>query len=311
MTSSSDAMPDTEATPRGISSTAAASSWTRTLYWSVRRELWENRSIYLAPAITAAVVVFAILVGTIWPPRIIRAGSGHAIPAATLHTLPYGIAAAAIMLIGIVVGVFYCLGALQGERRDRSILFWKSLPVSDLVTVLSKAIIPFAVLPVCIFATVVATHLVMLVLHSAMLLAHGQNPALLLSEVPVLRLWGVLAYGLVTFALWWAPIYGWLMLVSAWARRMTFLWAVAPPIGLCIFEKLAFDSTHVAGILGHRLGGSAAEAFRASAKGSPDFDLPDIDPLKFLAGPGLWIGLLVGAGFFAAAIWLRRRSEPI
>ena len=58
--------------------------------------------------------------------------------------------------------MFYCLDALYGERRDRSILFWKSLPVSDLTTVLSKASIPIVVLPLLTFAVTVATQLIML-----------------------------------------------------------------------------------------------------------------------------------------------------
>ena len=72
-----------------------------------------------------------------------------------------------------VVGVFYCLDALHGERRDRSILFWKSLPVSDLTTVLSKASIPLVILPLITFAIVIATQLIMLLLSSAAMLISG------------------------------------------------------------------------------------------------------------------------------------------
>ena len=107
---------------------------TRLMYWSVRRELWENRSIYLAPLAVAAVALFGFSLSSIagiWekPLRL-----NPAQPQA-----PYDMAAGLMMLTGIVVSVFYCLDALHGERRDRSILFWKSLPVSDLTTVLAKA----------------------------------------------------------------------------------------------------------------------------------------------------------------------------
>ena len=290
---------------------SATTRSTRPFYWSVRRELWENRAIYLAPLIAAAVVLAGIVFATVHPPQFHQTGSGRHMSDAELRTLPYIIAAVAIMLIGVVVGIFYSLGALHNERRDRSILFWKSLPVSDRVAVASKAMIPFVVLPVCAFATMLVTHLLMLALHAASLAAHGQDPGLLLAQVPILKLWLVTGWGLVAFTLWWAPVWGWLFLISAWARRITFVWAIAPPIALAVFERLALGTDYVGKLLQYRLGGSSEVAFAVHAKGSPLINLPDPDPLGFLATPGLWIGLVIGAAFFAAAIWLRRRSEPI
>ena len=126
---------------------------TRLLYWAVRRELWENRSIYLAPLAVAALILVGFLISTISLPAKIRAAS--ALSCMGQHNLiaqPYLVAAGMMMLTTLAVGVFYSLDALYGERRDRSILFWKSLPVSDLTTVLSKAITPVVILPLVTFA---------------------------------------------------------------------------------------------------------------------------------------------------------------
>src|SRR5437016_13261950 len=139
--------------------------------------------------------------------------------------MPFDIAAALLMLTQLLVGAFYCLDALHGERRDRSILFWKSLPVSDLTTVLSKAIIPLAVLPAIAFALTVCVQLIMLLITSAYLLVHGMSPATTWAHFPVFQNWLVMLYGLIAIAFWQAPIYGWLLLVSAWSRRAAFLWA--------------------------------------------------------------------------------------
>src|SRR6266702_6165710 len=115
------------------------SAKTRPFYWSVRRELWEKRSIYIAPLIVAMVVLFGFLVSTAGLPERRRAvllldpGKTRAAIEA-----PYNMAAIMLILTAFIIGVFYCLDALYGERRDRSILFWKSLPVSDLTTLLSK-----------------------------------------------------------------------------------------------------------------------------------------------------------------------------
>src|SRR5437867_8784109 len=78
-----------------------------------------------------------------------------------------------LIFTAFIVGVFYCLDSLHGERRDRSILFWKSLPVSDLTTLLSKVTIPLAVLPLVTFAIVVVTQFIMLLISTAALLSSG------------------------------------------------------------------------------------------------------------------------------------------
>jgi ABC-2 type transport system permease protein len=95
-----------------------------------------------------------------------------------------------------VVGVFYSLDALYGERRDRSILFWKSLPVSDLTAVLSKASIPLVVLPALVFVITVATNLVMVLISSAVLVLSGINPMTLWRELPLFQFELVLLYAL-------------------------------------------------------------------------------------------------------------------
>src|SRR5207244_89525 len=131
MTSESNAVPGRRDGSESIA--PAAMSATRPMYWSVRRELWENRSIYLAPLVVAAVFLFGFMISTIHLPQ--RLGAALALDPMQQHKLieqPYTIAALVIMGTTFLVAVFYCLDALHGERRDRSILFWKSLQVSGL-----------------------------------------------------------------------------------------------------------------------------------------------------------------------------------
>src|SRR3984893_10152608 len=148
---------------------------TRPFYWSVRRELWENRSIYIAPLIVAAIQVFGFAISTIGLAERRRGVLLLDDPAKQRAAIemPYDVVAMMMLFTVFIVGVFYCLDALHGERRDRSILFWKSLPVSDLTTVLSKAFIPLAVLPLIAFAFVVCVQLVMLFMTLVNLLFHG------------------------------------------------------------------------------------------------------------------------------------------
>src|SRR5438046_5408513 len=222
---------------------------------------------------------------------------------------PYDMAAMMILATAFIVGVFYCLDALHGERRDRSILFWKSLPVSDLTTVLSKASIPLVVLPLIAFAIIVATQADMLLLSNAVLRMNGVSGATP-EQMPVFQQSLILLYGLVTLALWHAPIYAWLLLVSGWARRATFLWAVLPLLAIGVFEKIVFHTSHFAAMMGNRMSGGGAEAFTMPGTFPMD-PMTHLTPGQFLRSPDLWIGLAIAAAFLAAAVRLRRYQGPI
>jgi ABC-2 type transport system permease protein len=224
---------------------------------------------------------------------------------------PYDFIAGLLMLTQLLVGVFYSLEALHGERRDRSILFWKSLPVSDLTVVLSKATIPIVVVPLFTWAVTVALQFVMLMLSSAIVAGRGLSVATLWAQVSLFQMLMMLLYHLVTVhALWHAPIYGWLLLVSGWARRAAILWAVLPVLGVLAIEKIVFGTSHFGDLLIYRLaGGSEAMAM---ATGSMPIDPgTHLTPGHFLASPGLWLGLLVTAGFLLAAARVRRYRGPI
>lgn len=308
MNTPSNAVPGSPLDSRAI--TPAAMSPTRPMYWSVRRELWENRSLYIAPLVVAAVALFGFLVSSINLPerRRVVLLLGPAQQRAAIGK-SYDMAAMVIIATAFIVAVFYCLDALHGERRDRSILFWKSLPVSDLTTVLSKASIPLVVLPLIAFAIIVATQVDMLLLGNAVLLMNGLS-ATTSSQWPLFQQSVIQLYSLITLALWHAPIYAWLLLVSGWARRATFLWAVLPFLAVSALEKIAFNSSHFASMLKYRLMGHVAEAFAFGANGTLDSPT-QLTPVNFLSTPGLWVGLALAAAFLAAAARLRRDRGPI
>jgi len=308
MNSLSDAMPDA---PPGTSAMGrpALPAGAKPYYWSLRRELWENRSLYIAPLVVAALVLIGVFMGALRLSE--RFGAIRVEPAkeAAVTAIPYATAAIAIIVTGFIVGAFYCLGALHNERRDRSILFWKSMPVSDVTAVLTKAAIPLFVLPAVLFAVVVVTQLVMLLFDTLVLAPSGVGVARLWAQWPLVRTSVVLAYGLITLSLWYAPIWGWLLMVSAWAKRAPFLWAVLPPLAVCLVESLALGTGSFARLLGWRLSGAFDTAFSGAIPGSAIVDLQQIDPARFFGSLDLWTGLAAAAAFLAAAVWLRRSRD--
>jgi ABC-2 type transport system permease protein len=97
-------------------------------------------------------------------------------------------------------------------------------------------------------------------------------------------------------------------LISGWARRATFLWAILPFFAIAFFEKITFGTWHFASMLKDRLMGFAPTAFAFSMH---SVNRPQLTPGTYLSSPGLWLGLIVAAVFFAAAIRLRRYRGPL
>src|SRR5205814_7345348 len=129
---------------------------------------------------------------------------------------------------------------------------------------------------------------------SVVLIFHGMNPATTWAHFPVFQNWFVLLYGLAAIALWHAPIYGWLLLVSGWVRRATFLWAVLPIIAIQIFERITFGTSYFGSFVKHRLFGFAPDAFDFQGRGHPTISsLAQLTPERYLSSQSHWIALLI------------------
>lgn len=224
-----------------------------TFKWLLKREYWENRGgFFWAPLITGSVflllTLMAVIAGesmrsaaldgeglrmngvelsklteTMRPGDIAEMGAGLDLGALLASTWPF------IVLAFVVF--FYCLGALFDERKDRSILFWKSLPLSDQQTVLSKVFSALVIAPVIATVAAIATSIGFLVILSGYALFHGGNPLTLIwGPASPLTVAFNLAAALPVFAVWALPTVGWLLLVSAWSKSKPFLWALLVPL---------------------------------------------------------------------------------
>jgi len=271
------------------------------IYWTLRRELWEYRAIYIGPLFIAALALIGFTYASFNHPALRFA-----------HTaVPYSMAASIVLVVCWFVGIFYASDTLHGDRRDRSILFWKSMPVSDLITVAVKFAIPLVVIPLVGSAVAVVTQLLMLVISSAFAAASGADISLPWSAWPIFKQTLVMLYGVGIHALWFAPIYAWLMLVSAWVPRAVLLFAVLPFFAFFAFEKLSLGTAWLLGAINYRIFGGMTEGFTAGALRRPVTELSQLDPARFFSNPNLWYGLVFAGACFALALWRRRFSEPI
>ena len=288
---------------------------TQPLSWSIRRELWENRSIYIAPLAVAAFVLFATIIANTLPlaSRLQKAATLDEAKQRAIVSMPFNAVAGTALFTAFIVGVFFCLDALNSERRDRSILFWKSLPISDRTTVLAKASIPMAVLPLLVFVIVITTQLVMMVLNTLRLLGNGPALSLFWGHLQPFQSTIAFLFGLVAITLWHAPVYAWFLLISGWARRAAVLWAILPFLAIAAAERIIFGTSSFLMMLGHRLIGWFKVAFvfpPRDAVVAMD-PLAHLTPFRLLSAPGLWVGLVLTVLFLALAVRMRRRREPI
>jgi len=291
-----------------------------TYLWLVRREFWENRAIWLIPAALSALLILAALFG-----------GYQVVGAVDLSTVRSVVQAGALDgMIVIVVTFFvvmaiystwYLLDCLYADRKDRSILFWKSMPISDSVTVASKLGIALILIPLCYFAFADLTTLLMAFIISVR--AGASIGSSLWRGDLWLEIQALWFYLIVTTAIWYLPVAGWLLLVSAWAKRAVILWSILPPLALVLAERMFLGTHVIAGQLAARLGllGYASHAFQYTP-GAENWVMTEIGhdtittPVSvyrflnaggFLSSPETWIGAAAGALLIAAAIQLRIR----
>jgi ABC-2 type transport system permease protein len=283
----------------------------RLIGWNLRREMWEHRALWVAPLAVAILEVLGTIGGLRHMPRDLSsvlklddAERQYAVAAG------YNFIALPILGVMVIVAFFYCLDTLYSERRDRSVLFWKSLPVSDAMTVGAKSLVPFAVLPVIAFFVICTTQFVILTLGSVVLSVTGSEAAQLWRDAPIGFMPILVGYFLLTMTLWYAPIYGWLFLASSFAKRASFLWAVLPLIAIEILEYFAMGTSDFAHWLSYRLSGFMHEGLIVEGKRDAVITRFDqLDPAHFFSSQGLWSGLALAVLFFLAAIRMRRARE--
>ena len=307
----------------------------------IRREFWENRSLWMVPVVVAGILsvlsiymLVAILIGHNQAVNNVDLANGahfqidqmpdfrdadsEAINAfLRVLTLSLG------MLFHIVmqfVVFFYLLDSLYADRRDRSILFWQSMPVSDVRTVLTKLATALIGITAITFVVTVAFELVLVVLGLILGSVMGTHPfAALAYPWAFISSWLLLAYGLIVSAIWWLPFYGWYMLASSWAKKAPFLWAIFVPGGIMFAELWVFHTGNLARLAFHHMFSWIQVAFNFDPLHMKhSLDDMDIGPVfgisnigSVLASPALWISLVLAAIFTYGAIWLRRKRNEI
>ena len=289
-----------------------------TYSWLIRREFWENRAIWMIPAILGGLMVLVALFGKVDQISIPLQLPSQAIGGGFL--LAVGVTFVVVMTI---YSTWYLLDCLYADRKDRSVLFWKSMPISDTATVLSKLATSLIVIPLVYCAAADATALIIAFIVSVR--ASSFIGGALWHGNVWLQLQVLWLYVIATSAIWYLPIAAYLLVVSAWAKRAVMLWSLLPPIGLMLIERWFFGTHVIASQLGRRLAGAARLTFRdpegccswvTTVVDKDTIRMPVsiwgfLNPGGFLSSPETWVGVAVGVALLAVAVQLRMRRTEI
>jgi ABC-2 type transport system permease protein len=311
----------------------------RRLLTLIRREFWENKgALRTTPLIIGGIYIVFLLMSIFTTAHFdnelytfreavrLLAEQPPEFRAAHGEEVLLGSSLFFTLVLAFVV-FFYLLGALYDDRKDRSILFWKSLPASDTMTIASKLLVAMVVAPLIFWMVFILTQVLMAIIGSIMVLSVGENPwTLFLSVVNPLEAWFLLLLSYLASSIWFLPMYGWLLLVSAFAPRIPLLFAVLPPVVFAILQMwIEFLRTftlnnNLFGVIGEWVADSPAilsvgvhDGRGMLTLGVPlnkDFDhaVTVINIFDRLFSLQMLAGLAVAAVFLAAALWLRRRA---
>jgi ABC-2 type transport system permease protein len=308
-----------------------------TFNWLLKREYWENRGgFFWAPTVVAGIAIFFSLLASVAGAIIVKENhiedGGIRVESAAEHAAQLGgvgdfaLASGVMMMMAVAAFVifFYALGSLYDDRRDRSILFWKSMPLTDLQMVGSKATWALALAPLMALGIGlllgVALLLIMLV-GAAVSGVPGATDMITYSHP--FRVIATILVALPVQMVWSLPTLGWLMVCSAWARRLPFLWATALPVltGAMISFTDVFPGITIAhdkvwyviyrGLLSVAPGAwipTIAEEPKADFDGPKDLtNLVDVtSSWEVFGNVDIWIGAAIGIALIALAVRLRR-----
>lgn len=295
----------------------------------VKREIWEHRSIFVTPAAIASIVTLGVLAGLMFAAgfaaeldlAIFGAQNIAGDPERQLALTGFFLATSWVFIIALaILTVFYCLDSLYAERKDKSILFWRSLPVTDAETVISKLITAIIVIPAVTVFGIIATHLINLIVVSIWVSMKGGDGGMMIwGSVALFDNWLAAFIVVIACGIWMSPFIGWFLLVSAYTKRSPLLMAFMPLILLGLLEGIILRTHYFAENVLAR--GEGMPIFRIGnierffdeeqwtvAEGATSL-LSHLDVVQFVSSPATWAGILVCGLLSTGAIYVRRYRD--
>lgn len=285
----------------------------------ILRELWEHTGIWRVPLVA---LILAILANVAFSGAIDKASMAPGVVAKGLIGGSVGIVSAVLFILFTLLAMLYLLDSLHGERKDKSILFWRSLPVSDLLTVLAKLAVAVVIIPVLLLLTLVLVQLISTAVH--WVLSGGESSRLIDAvgaPENMLSSWITLGGIFLRLTIWTLPLLAWFLFCSSWVSRTPIIMAIGIPFVIGLLSRIVSPEFSLFGLFTERWPFSATvlksfgvvafkevESLRGWIQGlqsSVDFDSWD----GFLTHPGVWGGVIATVVLVAATVFVRGRRD--
>ena len=201
----------------------------------------------------------------------------------------------------------YSLSTFADERKDRSLIFWRSLPVSDLTTVLSKVFIVTLIVPLMVIPYIILLQLVAMTSASIFFATNDIVSFSWLWGSYIITDWFRIIFSLWAQALWSLPLFLWLMLAGTYAAR-PIAGAIVPPVILIVLEGIIFKTNLVLEFIENRIGfWSRSDSFPKEYQEIRVVDISDI--LLLFSTQAFWIGIVASVILVAGIVYVRSSNS--
>jgi ABC-2 type transport system permease protein len=287
----------------GLRAWVASNPNVRMFVTLVRREFWEHRSLWRGPLVVSILLLVcallthgALKIDSAEPSEWLNPQSKS-----TVFALAQWALAVPQYLVMSLSLSFYLLDCLYAERKDRSILFWKSLPVSDGATVASKVVVACLVVPLGTFALALVTDILFTAIWDLRAVISHSPELLAWDTVAFIKTQALMFLGLIVSVLWYSPFLGCFLLASACVRRNVVMWVTIVPLLLVIFERIAFGTHWLSSLINYRTYGIW---YDLHLEGAILVSIHNVGPAEVVSLPEVLDRVNVGPAFANIDLWL-------
>jgi len=297
------------------------------LFFGLKREFWEHRrAILWAPVIfSVLILLLSIVLNVVYHPNTKPSGKSSTTEQQSGQILEdneaeqqlsidkrqqrkFGRITFLFLTLAWLVSIFYLLSAFYSDRKDSSVFFWKSLPVSETQNAIYKLVFAVLCFPVVALAISWVLYIVLTVLQleGMRTVDSGNTWSVVEHAFDAQRLIVMPLIGIIAGTLWGLPLFCYALMVSAMAKKYPFLTFIVPIIALVFAEKILYQESYLLDFIADHSPFGALKALADSPNFEYFFQAQFTDKL-----PSLVLGCGLALCFSVIAIWYRNHRFEI
>ncbi len=211
--------------------------------------------------------------------------------------------------MAVIIAMFFLLGAAYGDRRDRSVLFWKSMPFGETQSLLVKLVFASVVIP---FLALAISFVVLMasafMLSGFFAVSEQYSWWSAFVETDPITIWLSHCLALPILAIKVLPLYCWLLFCSAFVKKSPIFLAIIVPMVIVFIEMHIVGSTHFLEFFSSI---SRLVYWQGLFSNVGFQNLFQWESIFQIDGLYLGVGLVMAVLLFSATVWLRNNRFEI